>query len=132
MTIESTRGRRGRLDQEAVLQAAEALVDRDGYDALTMTSLAAELEARVSSLYNHVANLEDLRALVQVRAMRMLGEHVRAAAMGHAGLDGLRALSRELRSSRARTRSGTPPSPARPSTARASTPPRSRRSRPSR
>lgn len=97
MSIDTTRGRRGRLDQEAVLQAAEALVDRDGYDALTMTSLAAELEARVSSLYNHVANLEDLRALVQVRAMRMLGEHVRAAAMGHAGTDGLRALSHELR-----------------------------------
>ena len=97
MTIDTTRGRRGRLDQEAVLQAAEALVDRDGYDALTMTSLAAELEARVSSLYNHVANLEDLRALIQVRAMRMLGEHVRSAAMGHAGADGLRALSHELR-----------------------------------
>ncbi|HWJ65711.1 MAG TPA: WHG domain-containing protein [Nocardioides sp.] len=97
MTIDTTRGRRGRLDQEAVLRAAEALVDRDGYDALTMTSLAAELEARVSSLYNHVANLEDLRALVQVRAMRMLGEHVRAAAMGHAGTNGLRALSHELR-----------------------------------
>lgn len=97
MSIDTTRGRRGRLDQEAVLQAAETLVDRDGYDALTMTSLAAELEARVSSLYNHVANLEDLRALVQVRAMRMLAEHVRSAAMGHAGPAGLRALSHELR-----------------------------------
>ncbi|MEQ6900741.1 WHG domain-containing protein [Nocardioides sp. YIM 152588] len=97
MTTESARARRGRLDQEAVLQAAEALVDRDGYDALTMTSLAAELDARVSSLYNHVANLEELRALIQVRAMRMLGDHVRRAAMGHAGADGLRALSHELR-----------------------------------
>jgi AcrR family transcriptional regulator len=97
LTIDTTRGRRARLDQEAVLRAAEALVDRDGYDALTMTSLAAELDARVSSLYNHVANLEDLRAMIQVRAMRMLGEHVRAAAMGHAGADGLRALSHELR-----------------------------------
>ncbi|HWI42575.1 MAG TPA: WHG domain-containing protein [Nocardioides sp.] len=97
MTIDSTRVRRPRLDQEAVLQAAEALVDRDGYDALTMTSLAAELDTRVSSLYNHVANLEDLRALIQVRAMRLLGEHVRSAAMGHAGADGLRALSHELR-----------------------------------
>lgn len=93
----STDGRRARLDQEAVLQAAELLVDRDGYDALTMTSLAAELDARVSSLYNHVANLEDLRALIQVRAMRLLGEHVRSAAMGHAGIAGLRALSHELR-----------------------------------
>ncbi|MBM9460597.1 WHG domain-containing protein [Nocardioides sp. zg-536] len=98
MSIDTTRGRRGRLDQEAVLRAAEVLVDRDGYDALTMTSLAAELDARVSSLYNHVANLEDLRALIQVRAMRMLGEHVRAAAMGHAGAEGLRALSHALRS----------------------------------
>ncbi|MCR1781484.1 WHG domain-containing protein [Nocardioides carbamazepini] len=97
MSIDTTRGRRTRLDQEAVLRAAETLVDRDGYDALTMTSLAAELEARVSSLYNHVANLEDLRALIQVRAMRLLGEHVRAAAMGHAGIDGLRALSHALR-----------------------------------
>ncbi|WP_205013919.1 TetR/AcrR family transcriptional regulator [Nocardioides albidus] len=97
MSIDTTRTRRARLDQEAVLRAAEALVDRDGYDALTMTSLAAELEARVSSLYNHVANLEDLRALIQVRAMRLLGEHVRSAAMGHAGTAGLRALSHALR-----------------------------------
>ncbi|WP_183097660.1 TetR/AcrR family transcriptional regulator [Nocardioides pelophilus] len=90
--------RRPRLDQEAVLQAAESLVDREGYDALTMTMLAAELDTRVSSLYNHVANLEDLRASVQVRAMRLLGDHVRRAAMGHAGADGLRVLSHELRS----------------------------------
>lgn len=91
------RTRRPRLDREAVLQAAEALVDREGYDALTMTSLAAELDSRVSSLYNHVANLEDLRSLVQVRAMRLLGEHVGRAAEGHAGADGLRVLSHELR-----------------------------------
>jgi AcrR family transcriptional regulator len=89
--------RRPRLDQEAVLQAAESLVDRDGYDALTMTLLASELDTRVSSLYNHVANLEDLRASIQVRAMRLLGDHVRRAAMGHAGADGLRVLSHELR-----------------------------------
>jgi AcrR family transcriptional regulator len=98
VTIDTTRGRRARLDQEAVLTAAEEIVDRDGYDALTMTLLAAELDARVSSLYNHVANLEDLRALVQVRAMRLLGREVRHAAMGHAGADGLRVLSHALRS----------------------------------
>ncbi len=89
--------RRARLDHESVLVAAEDLVDRDGYDALTMTLLAAELQTRVSSLYNHVANLEDLRAEIQVRAMELLGKHVRRAAMGHAGADGLRVLSHELR-----------------------------------
>ncbi len=96
-TAAQPRERRARLDHESVLTAAEALVDREGYDALTMTLLAAELQTRVSSLYNHVANLEDLRAEIQVRAMELLGKHVRRAAMGHAGADGLRVLSHELR-----------------------------------
>jgi AcrR family transcriptional regulator len=91
------RARRPRLDHEAVLRAAEGLVDREGYDTLTMTLLAGELDTRVSSLYNHVANLEDLRAEIQVRAMRLLGTHVRSAAMGHSGTDGLRVLSQALR-----------------------------------
>lgn len=89
--------RRARLDHETVVLAAEALVDRDGYDALTMTLLAAELDTRVSSLYNHVANLEDLRAEIQVRAMSLLGRHVQRAAMGRSGTDGLRTLSHQLR-----------------------------------
>jgi AcrR family transcriptional regulator len=96
-TTAKQRERRARLDHETVLIAAEKLVDREGYDSLTMTLLAAELETRVSSLYNHVANLEDLRAEIQVRAMELLGKHVRRAAMGHAGADGLRVLSHELR-----------------------------------
>lgn len=91
------KGRRPRLDHESVLRAAETLVDREGYDALSMTLLAAELDTRVSSLYNHVANLEDLRAEIQVRAMQLLGKHVRSAAMGHAGAEGLRVLSHSLR-----------------------------------
>ena len=89
--------RRARLDHETVVLAAEVLVDREGYDALSMTLLAAELDTRVSSLYNHVTNLEDLRGEIQVRAMLLLGRHVQRAAMGHAGADGLRVLSLELR-----------------------------------
>ena len=89
--------RRARLDHETVVVAAEGIVDREGYDALSMTLLAAELDSRVSSLYNHVANLEDLRAEMQVRAMTLLGRHVQRAAMGRAGADGLRVLSHQLR-----------------------------------
>ena len=96
--METSRGRRPRLDREAVLRAAEVIVDRDGYDALTMTLLAGELDARVSSLYNHVANLDELRSQVQLRAMELLGDEVRRAAVGHEGADGLRVLSHALRS----------------------------------
>ncbi len=86
-----------RLDRERVVVTAEEIVDRDGYDALSMTLLAGELDTRVSSLYNHVANLEDLRSEVQLRAMRLLGRRVQRAAMGHAGAEGLEVLSHELR-----------------------------------
>ncbi|WP_370246761.1 TetR/AcrR family transcriptional regulator [Nocardioides sp.] len=89
--------RRTRLDRETVVLTAEAIVDRDGYDALTMTVLAGELDTRVSSLYNHVANLDDLRSEIQSRAMAQLGRQVSRAAMGRTGGDGLRVLSHELR-----------------------------------
>ena len=85
--------RRPRLDHEAVVAAAEALVDEHGYDELTMTSLAAALDTRVSTLYNHVENLEDLRSAIQIRAMQLLGRQVRSTAMGRTGIDGMRALS---------------------------------------
>lgn len=42
-----TTERRRRLDREAVVAAAERVLDEHGYDALTMTSLAAELGTRV-------------------------------------------------------------------------------------
>lgn len=102
MSTGTTPERRARLDHETVVLAAEVLVDREGYDALTMTLLAGELDTRVSSLYNHVANLEELRAEIQVRAMLLLGRHVQRAAMGHSGADGLRVLSLELRDFAAR------------------------------
>jgi AcrR family transcriptional regulator len=93
----STTEKRARLDRETVVAAAETLVDRDGYDALSMTLLAAELDSRVSSLYNHVDSLDELRAEIQVRAMRLLGRHVQRSAMGHSGADGLRVMSHQLR-----------------------------------
>lgn len=89
--------RRARLDRETVLTAAEALVDREGYDTLSMTQLAAELDTRVSTLYNHVAGLEELRSEIQLRAMLLMGRHVQRAAMGRSGADGLREMCVALR-----------------------------------
>jgi AcrR family transcriptional regulator len=85
--------RRARLDLETVLTAAEVLVDAHGIDAVTMTMLAGELDASVSSLYNHVASLDELRAELQIRAIRLLGKGIRTGAMGVAGEEGLRKLA---------------------------------------
>jgi AcrR family transcriptional regulator len=60
----STRGtkaeRRMPLSRERVLRAAIALADRDGLDALTMRRLGQELGVEAMSLYNHVANKNDI------------------------------------------------------------------------
>src|SRR6476659_6492490 len=73
---------RPRLNHEQVVAAAEAIVDELGWDRLTMAALAARLETKGPSLYNHVAGLEDLRAELQQRTIRLLGRDLVAATMG--------------------------------------------------
>ena len=53
-------GRRVPLSRERVLRAAVALADQNGIAALTMRSLGQELGVEAMSLYNHVANKDDI------------------------------------------------------------------------
>jgi AcrR family transcriptional regulator len=52
--------RRRPLSRERVVQAAVTIADRDGLEALSMRKVAASLRCEVMSLYNHVANKDDL------------------------------------------------------------------------
>jgi AcrR family transcriptional regulator len=52
--------RRPALTRETVLRAAIALADRDGIESLTMRRLGDELGVKAMSLYNHVANKDDI------------------------------------------------------------------------
>jgi AcrR family transcriptional regulator len=54
------RRRRAPLSRERVLRAALRLVDAGGHDALSMRNLGKELGVEAMSLYNHVANKEDI------------------------------------------------------------------------
>jgi AcrR family transcriptional regulator len=94
LTADTTTGARRRLDREQVLEAAEALVDTNGWDRLTMAALAGRLGVKVPSLYNHVTGLDDVRGEMQVRTMRQLAEALATAAMGRTGEEGLIALAR--------------------------------------
>jgi AcrR family transcriptional regulator len=51
---------RAPLNRERVLRAALALADEGGFESLTMRRLAKQLGVEAMSLYNHVANKEDL------------------------------------------------------------------------
>jgi AcrR family transcriptional regulator len=48
------------LTRDRVLSAALALADKDGIDALTMRNLGQKLGVEAMSLYNHVANKEEI------------------------------------------------------------------------
>ena len=51
---------REHLSKERVLKAAISIADRDGIDSLSMRKLGLELDVKAMSLYNYIANKEEL------------------------------------------------------------------------
>lgn len=60
LKTEKTPPKRTPLNRERLLRAAIALADERGAEELTMRKLAKELGVEAMSLYNHVANKDDL------------------------------------------------------------------------
>lgn len=57
-------GRKKPITVEAIISTAFAIVEREGYAALTMRRVATALDTGPSSLYAHVVNKEDLDELL--------------------------------------------------------------------
>ncbi|MEO3808564.1 TetR/AcrR family transcriptional regulator [Sphaerisporangium sp. B11E5] len=58
------------LSLERIVEAAYAVLDREGYDRLSMRQVAAELGVAVSALYAHVASKDDLLQIMYERLFR--------------------------------------------------------------
>ena len=58
------RGRPPRLSRPAIVAAAQAVVERDGVEALTMRRVAEELGASPMALYRHVRGKDELLVLL--------------------------------------------------------------------
>jgi TetR/AcrR family tetracycline transcriptional repressor len=63
---------RGSLTREQVVEAAFALADRDGLEALTMPNLATRLECGVMTIYGYIDSKEDLLVAIAQRGLRDL------------------------------------------------------------
>ncbi|MDQ3987097.1 MAG: TetR/AcrR family transcriptional regulator C-terminal domain-containing protein [Actinomycetota bacterium] len=59
-TVSASPATRERLSRDRILEAALALIDRDGLDALSMRRLGAECGVEAMSLYNHFPNKDEL------------------------------------------------------------------------
>jgi AcrR family transcriptional regulator len=89
---------RAGLSADAVVAAAAALADADGLRALNLTRVAEAVGVRTPSLYAHVDGLGDLRRRLGARGAHEIAGVVRAAAVGRARGDALRAVAHAYRS----------------------------------
>lgn len=95
--------RRGRpptgesLARDDVVRAAADLVDRSGWEALTLARLARQLGRHATSMYAHVSGLDDLRKGIALLAAEELADKVWSATLGKVGADALDAIAREYR-----------------------------------
>ncbi|MQA87410.1 MAG: TetR family transcriptional regulator [Streptosporangiales bacterium] len=82
---------RAGLSTDAVVDAAVAVLDEHGPDALTLAAVAARTGVATPSLYKHVDGLGELRRRVAVRSMNELADRMTAAVLGRSRDDALRA-----------------------------------------
>jgi AcrR family transcriptional regulator len=88
--------RRG-LDQAQVVDAAIAIADAEGLEAVTLARVAAALGVRSPSLYNHVDGRDGLIRGVAIRSTRELATALRRAATGRSGADAIAAVAQAHR-----------------------------------
>lgn len=85
------------LALDDVAQAAAAVADRAGLDAVTLSAVADELGVRSPSLYAHVQGLEGLRRLLGRYAAGRLAAQLTRAAARHEGREALSAIAHAYR-----------------------------------
>jgi AcrR family transcriptional regulator len=88
---------RAGLDTERVVDAAAAIADAEGLDAVTLARVAGGLGVRAPSLYNHVDGRAGLLRALALRGVRELTAALRDAAIGRSGPDALAATARAYR-----------------------------------
>ncbi|TFH50915.1 TetR/AcrR family transcriptional regulator [Actinomyces viscosus] len=88
---------RAGLSTQRVVERAAQIVDEHGYEALSLSRLAADLGVAPPSLYKHVAGMSDLVQQISVRAVDELAECLAVSVMGLAGRDALSALAETYR-----------------------------------
>jgi AcrR family transcriptional regulator len=81
------------LTAEKILDAAAAIADAEGLDAVTLTRLAENLHVRPPSLYKHVKGLDGIHTALTLRGLDEANLRLQRAIMGKAGDPALAALA---------------------------------------
>lgn len=84
---------RAGLSTESVVDAAVALVDEQGWPALTLAAVASRTGVAAPSLYKHVRSLEALQQKVSARATAELAQTLTRSVAGRSGEEALRCIA---------------------------------------
>ena len=88
---------RAGLDTATIVDAAAAILNTDGVEALALNRLAQELGVKTPSLYNHIDGLAGLYRELALLNARALGECFTQAAIGKSGPAALTAVAKAYR-----------------------------------
>lgn len=77
------------LDTRRVVETAAAIADAEGLPAVSLTRVAAVLEVRAPSLYNHVEGRAGLLRQISILSIGELTDVIRDAVLGRSGADAL-------------------------------------------
>ncbi|MFH8405428.1 TetR/AcrR family transcriptional regulator [Streptomyces sp. NPDC018019] len=83
---------RAALSPSAVVDVALQILDENGPQALTLAAVAARAGVATPSLYKHVRNLAELRALVSARIANDLADQAGEAVLGRSADEAIRAF----------------------------------------
>jgi AcrR family transcriptional regulator len=85
------------LTSDSVMAAAVELAEKKGLSGFRMQELAAMLNVKPASLYNHIGGIDEARSYVTQIALEKLEEAVRDAAVGYSREDALRKIAAAYR-----------------------------------
>jgi AcrR family transcriptional regulator len=85
------------LNRSLVIGTASKMADRNGLDTISIASLAAELNVKPPSLYNHIESIDAVLDELTLLSARQLLEHSREAIMGRSGEAAIRSLAESQR-----------------------------------
>jgi AcrR family transcriptional regulator len=90
-------GAKAGYSQDDVIAEAIRQVDKHGWHELSMGDLAARLNIKTPSLYNHVDGVTGLRRLLALRAAALLDDAMVRVTVGKSGDEAVRAMAQAHR-----------------------------------
>ena len=88
---------RVKLDRQVIIAAAAEIADVDGFDYVTLTTVAQRVGVRKPSLYNHINGLPELKGELAIWGTNELRLRISEAAIGKARHDAIVAIANAYR-----------------------------------